>query len=178
MEMSYLRRRDWLAKEEPNPGSMLENRWWEIVAVYSSRFLTKNSDRLNALAGIAAHFQSSDADAIYLAGLWGGQYLNMGLLWYVESGRQKEMLLEQGKPQDPIHAPSWSWGSVAGQIANNSLDGSPLASGITCTVEGIIQSPSRRSWEFKICALVILRPKQAALLQRTPAQPWRNNLRK
>ena len=55
--------------------------WLFIIHHYSRRKLTKGSDRLAALAGIATEFQSVTKDQ-YLCGLW-GRYLWRQLLWCV-----------------------------------------------------------------------------------------------
>lgn len=86
----------WLDKKEWN--------WCEIVAQYSRAHLTKSSDRLPALAGIARR-QHEATGHHYLAGLWREKLLCY-LPWLVSGERRK---------RPTWRAPSWSWMSVDGQ---------------------------------------------------------------
>jgi hypothetical protein len=60
--------------------------WNNITASYSGLDLTKESDVLPALAGIAQKYKS-EADAKYLAGIWSGTFMVYHLLWYVQPGK-------------------------------------------------------------------------------------------
>jgi hypothetical protein len=99
--------------------SLQTEKWWAIVRLYSSRLLTKSSDKLIALSGIAMRTQykliEQGVDVDYIAGLWSGPYLVTGLLWYVSYSTTTRL--------DFYRAPSWSWASVDGTIENNSLSG-------------------------------------------------------
>ncbi|KAK0657920.1 heterokaryon incompatibility protein-domain-containing protein, partial [Cercophora newfieldiana] len=95
--------------------------WLLIVQAYSERKITKGSDRLAALAGIAVEFQKATGDA-YHAGLW-ERYMWRELLWYVPSsgsptfdGRVARKNLEASKPVVGFQAPTWSWASVDARI--------------------------------------------------------------
>lgn len=55
--------------------------WYEAVASYTDRELTKSSDKLPALAGLAQSMRSLRG-CTYLQGLW-EEDLEYGLLWYV-----------------------------------------------------------------------------------------------
>jgi hypothetical protein len=81
--------------------------WLNIIEWYSRCDLTFESDRLPAIAGLAAHIQFS-TNAHYMAGLW---YDNMpqGLLW---------MAVRRRKLRQPEVkcAPSWSWASYQGHV--------------------------------------------------------------
>jgi Heterokaryon incompatibility protein (HET) len=57
--------------------------WLCIIENYSQRGLTKGSDKLTALAGLASEFGRVTQDS-YLSGLW-GRYLWRQLLWSVAS---------------------------------------------------------------------------------------------
>ncbi|RDW66361.1 hypothetical protein BP6252_09996 [Coleophoma cylindrospora] len=107
-------------KEPDPPGYLLKDGWWKTVREYSSRYLTHEGDRIAALAGIAPFVQTLEPDAVYIFGLWGGEHLTMGLLWYVSHGRQK-------MSTNP-RIPSWSWISTGGTIDNNSTSGSAITS--------------------------------------------------
>ena len=86
-------------KHQPNV--QLYDRWYSLLYNYThSRKLTKSSDKLPALSGIASHIGRLTGDQ-YLAGLWLGD-LCRGLLW------QRTSYLPY-KRAEPPRAPSWSW---------------------------------------------------------------------
>lgn len=93
----------------------LNTRWLYWVQEYTKTSLTKNSDKLIALAGIAATVQrllkwpATD----YPAGLW-RQDLAVDLLW--------RTIGETSVKIDPYVAPSWSWASVRGEVYFQSPD--------------------------------------------------------
>lgn len=73
--------------------------WCSIVEAYSAAELTKDSDKLIAIAGVAEAMQERLYDR-YVAGLWEGNLLT-GLLWSAPQAQ---------KPRpDPCIAPTWSW---------------------------------------------------------------------
>ena len=88
--------------------------WLGIVKIYTQTHLTKDSDRLIALAGIVSTVQNTlkwPAND-YHAGLW--RYdLPVDLLWRMAAygTRVKEYV-----------APSWSWASVKGEVYFNSSE--------------------------------------------------------
>ncbi|KAH8656796.1 heterokaryon incompatibility protein-domain-containing protein, partial [Ilyonectria robusta] len=92
--------------------------WNHIASAYSSLDLTKENDILPALAGVIKKYKPA-ADVRYLAGLWDGEFLLIGLFWYAE---KKEGVFPGNyysdlKPQpSPYRAPSWSWASVKNGI--------------------------------------------------------------
>jgi hypothetical protein len=55
--------------------------WYELVQNYMRRGITKSSDRLVAIDGIAQSVQSRTTDR-YIAGLW-AEGLPLGLMWYI-----------------------------------------------------------------------------------------------
>lgn len=85
------------------------NAWYSIAEHYSSRTLTKPTDKLSALSGLASLFANSlvGGSADYCAGLW-RQDLVQGLLWHV-----REPCARHGA----YVAPSWSWASMDGKIS-------------------------------------------------------------
>ncbi|KAI9655092.1 MAG: hypothetical protein M1821_005575 [Bathelium mastoideum] len=85
--------------------------WWSLVQAFSARKLTKVTDRLPAIAGLAIKMQSNELGEYY-AGLWGGD-LPRSLLWKTD-----DLTDDQNKawvPQTYI-GPTWSWISLMGQI--------------------------------------------------------------
>ncbi len=81
--------------------------WDEIVQLYSSCELTKQSDKLIAIAGIAERMAVLMED-VYLWGMW-KRKLPEGLPWCVKN------TLEVTRPR-PSVAPSWSWASICGIV--------------------------------------------------------------
>jgi hypothetical protein len=84
--------------------------WLEIVMRYSSRNLTKASDKLPALSGLAHEYQMRWRDD-YLAGLW-RKDLWKSLLWR----RNEAYSLPEPKRPAEYRAPTWSWASIDGRI--------------------------------------------------------------
>ncbi|KAF5599928.1 subtilisin-like serine protease [Fusarium pseudoanthophilum] len=83
--------------------------WNFMVARYTQRYITMDSDKLPALGGLAARvsfeFAQQGSTCEYLAGLW-KENLFCDLFWLA--------LDHEPKRQDPrsYSAPSWSWASV------------------------------------------------------------------
>ena len=86
--------------------------WQELVQMYSPRKLTKPSDRLIALSGIARQIQDAFGDE-YLAGTWRASLPN-ALMWTRVRGSTEQELdeNEDGLPKHEYLAPSWSWASI------------------------------------------------------------------
>lgn len=89
--------------------------WRELVETYSKRSLTKQTDILPALAGIARRHQTFHLSQ-YLAGLWESDLL-IDLFW------SRPILLSNIiKAKDKVRrpyprcAPTWSWASIQGPV--------------------------------------------------------------
>lgn len=67
------------------------SRWWELVKLYTKCDLTYGSDKLIALSGMASILLESIKEP-YLAGIWGGKYLILGLAWRVSGGSRRHIL--------------------------------------------------------------------------------------
>ncbi|EPE26258.1 hypothetical protein GLAREA_02170 [Glarea lozoyensis ATCC 20868] len=121
--------------------------WLSIVTEYCQLNLTRESDRLPALAGLASRFENQSTGK-YFAGLWQNDLVRM-LLWSLS---QSKATCER----DFSIAPSWSWASIVEYNDPNARgDNSPnyvLVRGsptsfkqdanvkildVTCTVPGI-----------------------------------------
>lgn len=97
--------------------------WYQVVHLYSRRNLTKSTDRLPALAGLAAYFKQS-LDDEYCAGLW-RKDLIYGLTWdwnmfeFAAQGDPdflskvtfdwKASSVPENKRPKTTEGPSWSW---------------------------------------------------------------------
>jgi hypothetical protein len=88
----------------------LYEKWrMKIVDVYASRSLSKQTDKLPAISGVAEVFRLQLKDD-YLAGLWRHDLIR-GLLWF-----NARNLYLCSIPSEYC-APSWSWASLAGSSA-------------------------------------------------------------
>lgn len=97
--------------------------WMNIVRVYSLCALTRHTDRLIAISGIARLIHKGlGPEEEYIAGLW-KQYLPFHLIWKVSVGPRENFQLW------PYRAPSWSWASVDGVGVYNHLTNVEAISG-------------------------------------------------
>ncbi|CAG9998251.1 unnamed protein product [Clonostachys byssicola] len=90
--------------------------WVHIIGNYSSRNLTKPTDVLPALSGIASEFHRATGDT-YVAGLWKMDIIR-GLGWTRGGLRRKAAGgWTEPEPTLPEHylGPSWSWMSILGK---------------------------------------------------------------
>jgi hypothetical protein len=92
-------------------------RRYQIVEGYSGRELTFETDKLPAIAGLAAKVQVISGD-IYMAGLW-KKDLGGGLCWQLRGYGGLT------RPSTYI-APSWSWASLQGCITHSLPEGHKL----------------------------------------------------
>jgi hypothetical protein len=83
--------------------------WYEMVRKYMACFLTKGSDRLPALSGLAKAVAESSGDD-YCAGIW-RQGMIEGLLWCKDWEGDGFFTKSAG-----YRAPSWSWAAVNGSV--------------------------------------------------------------
>jgi hypothetical protein len=100
-------------RRERNPAEELELGfswvdWYRMVENYTARNITKHTDRLPALSGLAQAV-ARETGGEYLAGLWKSGLLE-GLLWCKARSGQAIAV-----PPEYV-APSWSWASVVGAV--------------------------------------------------------------
>lgn len=88
-------------------GSGSSTTWSSIVAEFTSRAITKDSDRLPALAGLAELYARTTGRAQYLAGIW-FEDLPAALLW---SGWTDESKVRK------LDTPSFTWISTDGTVS-------------------------------------------------------------
>ncbi|KAI1426545.1 heterokaryon incompatibility protein-domain-containing protein [Xylaria sp. FL1777] len=103
------------------------HKWFQAVMPYSSKIMTRQTDKLPALSGTASATHGriiamSGQPDTYLAGLWRGD-IARGLLWcYAELWRlQSYMTVIESNPRpqrssECYRAPTWSWASVDRRI--------------------------------------------------------------
>ncbi|KAF4944966.1 hypothetical protein FGADI_12310 [Fusarium gaditjirri] len=89
-------------EEQIKPKARLYQSWYSLLWIYGPRKLTKASDKLPAISGLASIFAKRLKDE-YVVGLWRSRLLE-GLVW--ESLRCKRV--------SEYRAPSWSWLSMDG----------------------------------------------------------------
>ncbi|KAK3392338.1 HET domain protein pin-c2 [Sordaria brevicollis] len=93
-----------------------ESSWWSLIHDYSQRQLTKPTDKLAALSGIAQFYQHTHfPHAQYVAGLWSSS-LNEDLLWEVADSAKINARRPDPRKKGGYVAPSWSWASVMGRV--------------------------------------------------------------
>ncbi len=83
--------------------------WYGLVENFTSRDLTKESDKLIALSGLVSEINKLLGDDVYLAGLWRNDLLN-DLCW-------SPHYAEECFPPSTYRAPSWSWASLDGRVS-------------------------------------------------------------
>jgi hypothetical protein len=93
----------------------------DIVQPYSRLELTRWSDRLPALSGIATMISSRFPQEPYLAGIWQSDIVR-GLQWYLE-----DVPASLSHAERALQAPSWSWASIRGAISYPRSSGSMLS---------------------------------------------------
>ncbi|EWZ33789.1 heterokaryon incompatibility protein-domain-containing protein [Fusarium oxysporum Fo47] len=89
-------------EEDDDPKASLYQSWYSLLWIYGPRKLTKASDKLPAISGLASIFAQRLNDE-YIVGLWRSKLLE-GLLW--QSLRCRRV--------SDYRAPSWSWASMDG----------------------------------------------------------------
>ncbi|KAI1308616.1 heterokaryon incompatibility protein-domain-containing protein [Xylaria venustula] len=105
-----------------DPPWNLYNLWYDIVAIYSACSLTKRTDKLIAISGIARELRirMNVPDVDYIAGLW-RQNLLYGLLWQTPAiTTPNRRAPRPHNTNDEAHnAPTWSWASLDCEVSIN-----------------------------------------------------------
>ncbi|KAI0096103.1 heterokaryon incompatibility protein-domain-containing protein [Nemania sp. FL0031] len=94
----------------PQKPSEAQEWWATVLTFYQIRKLSKDSDKLPALSGIASIYAAATDDT-YKAGLWGRSLLH-DLCWYNYWDYDDRRPLLVGKRPAHPRAPSWSWASI------------------------------------------------------------------
>lgn len=89
-----------------NDGPELDH-WYRIVNDYSRRKLSKDIDKLYAIAGLAHAFKAARSSNTYFAGIWDYKP-HQGLLWISADGQMRDSTVSR--------APSWSWAALEGPV--------------------------------------------------------------
>lgn len=103
--------------------------WYKCISEYTTRFLSRPSDKLAAVAGLAENYAEPETGQ-YLAGLWEYDFFR-GLAWdrvrlskqndseaslYIVEKAKRAIATRALKPPSQYRAPSWSWASVNGPV--------------------------------------------------------------
>lgn len=104
MDYSF-KKLDPLLPHRSSTGTALVKTWERLVQTYTQTGLTKETDKLVAISGLAKAL-AAQSDVQYLAGLWNYD-LEHQLRWYAAS---------PSKRPDVFRAPSWSWASTNSEI--------------------------------------------------------------
>ncbi|KAM0431385.1 hypothetical protein ACHAPT_005362 [Fusarium lateritium] len=94
----------WYSNEAARKNSFV---WFEVVERYTKRSLTKQTDILPAVSGIARYFSKEIGDK-YHAGLFESHGV-IGLIWKIQDGSK-----DKRTRHHEYLAPSWSWASIKG----------------------------------------------------------------
>lgn len=78
--------------------------WEKMIAEYSSRAVTKSTDRIPAILGLGRRLEAVLADE-FVAGVWKGTFGLRSLCWTA---------IRAGRPVE--HYPSWSWASTTSPV--------------------------------------------------------------
>ncbi|KAF3001587.1 hypothetical protein E8E14_003156 [Neopestalotiopsis sp. 37M] len=102
----------WQRKLLPTSKADFRRFWTHLVEQYSSCGLTKKTDKVIALAGLAEHLEMTQSDTgnTYQHGLWRHD-LYLQLCW-----RPNRMSQQIPKQMDRSIVPTWSWLSLDGQV--------------------------------------------------------------
>jgi hypothetical protein len=123
---------------EKMPLAPVWKRFRSMVEAYSTRKLTKQSDKLPAISALAETY-ASHIQCDYLAGLW-RRYLVYDLMWWVEDyveedPNESESGLEAEADAEISKVPSWSWASINQSITfNRSRFTRAMADVVDCSV--------------------------------------------
>jgi len=108
----------------------LPSDWNIIIAEYTRCQLSRRSDKLPAISGLASLFRRN-TEYNYLAGLWKEDLAN-GLLWFCPIEQPQNQYEDQGRSiecaVDSYRGPSWSWISTDLAVQNKELGKSSRAS--------------------------------------------------
>ena len=103
---------DELAAMTPNNACY---KWWSLVEYYSACKITRETDCLPALSGIASQAAKIIQDE-YIAGNWRGNLFDC-MHWSIRH--------EKATRRNIYVAPSWSWASVRGGVSGGRFSGPP-----------------------------------------------------
>lgn len=86
--------------------------WRCLVEGFTQRTLSRDSDRLVTMSGVAERFAryANGRAGAYIAGIWGSDMIH-GISWFVRAGTG----VHRTRPSSWV-APSWSWASLKSEV--------------------------------------------------------------
>lgn len=108
---------------ESNKNTDWQSTWKDIVCWSTRRHATYETDRLPAMAGLAAQMKTYIGSA-YFAGLW-EKDLERFLMWSNVRGENRDPDRETPSAITPSYAPSWTWGSTSSAVEFKEKDTMP-----------------------------------------------------
>lgn len=107
---------------------IVDNAWQrDIVEEYTQLDLTVGTDRLSALAGLAARTLALRPGDQYIPGLWRNTLVS-GLSWYTVA-QCASIRLPGGEASEMwSHMPTWSWAELSGRIKHARVADDPVGS--------------------------------------------------
>ncbi|KAI0127664.1 heterokaryon incompatibility protein-domain-containing protein [Xylariales sp. AK1849] len=107
--------RGWLRAPKDSKQMNVDAFWSKAVRIYTSNDLTKKSDKLQAIWGIASVVAEAQKEVwgAWGAGLW-ATYLENQLVWTVS--KKEDTSSVKTKQERNSELPSWSWASVDGIV--------------------------------------------------------------
>ncbi|KAI1409265.1 HET-domain-containing protein [Hypoxylon sp. FL1857] len=115
--------------------------WFRLVKLYSRRCLTKQTDVLPAISGVARIFSGFTPGA-YCAGLFESHGI-ISLLWAVDSPQKDKTVSKTSSRPAQYTAPSWSWASLIGAVSWSWYPPQDRIESIA-TIQGIVVTPEGR----------------------------------
>jgi Heterokaryon incompatibility protein (HET) len=112
-QSNIFRQHNPLSESDERSAEDLYQEWPLLVMEFTTKDLTRESDRLHAISGLARSMEQRTSD-VYLCGLWASN-LNYDLVWFVHRDDDSEKPHTNHRMGGP-YAPSWSWASVSGPI--------------------------------------------------------------
>ena len=113
----------------PNGPARQRDKWYSLLEDYSSRFMTKEDDKLVAMRGLIDRYRELCPTMEEVAGIW-KEHLPASLLWqsWPYDNSTEGQVAARGSffgafyPRRPMtkRAPSWSWASIDGLISYQS----------------------------------------------------------
>ncbi len=130
--------RTWREEPASIPSDFTYLVWYDIVTGYSRCELTRGSDKLVAVSGIAKHMKALLNDT-YVLGMW-KKFLAGELLWRPGMTNSKRRPYAEWIQNRGYRAPTFSWASMDGDI----IPGQPLTRGLLVRVQCIPYRPYRQ----------------------------------
>lgn len=118
------------ASKDKDERAALQQKWNDWISDFSNRNLTKLSDKLPAVAGIARSFTARCDD----------KYIRRRTVGEPVAGQPGLDALLQGSVARPARGsglPSWSWASVSGQLSFHDFEPEPSKEGLDMVVREI-----------------------------------------